>query len=86
VSSYASPSLAVDLSSLPPTFIDVGTMEVFRDEAVEYARRISAHGGDVELHLWPGGFHGFDFSFPHAQLSLRCLAARRDWLARLLSR
>ncbi len=85
VSPYASPSLATDLSGLPPTFIDVGTMEVFRDESIEYARRIAAAGGDVELHVWSGGFHGFDFHFPNASLSRRALAARRDWLARLVN-
>lgn len=84
VTPYASPALATDLSGLPPAFVDVGTMEVFRDEDIEYARRIAAAGGDVELHVWPGAFHGFDLAFPHAELSRRAQAARREWLARIL--
>lgn len=85
VTPYASPALADDLSGLPPAFVDVGTMEVFRDEDIEYARRIAEAGGDVELHVWPGAFHGFDLGFPQATLSRRAQAARRDWLARILS-
>lgn len=84
VTHYASPALADDLFGLPPTFIDVGTMEVFRDEDIEYARRIAQAGGDVELHVWPGAFHGFDLAFPQATLSRRAQAARREWLARIL--
>jgi acetyl esterase/lipase len=40
VSIYAAPSRATDLSGLPPAFIDVGSAEVFRDEAVGYAAQI----------------------------------------------
>lgn len=86
VSPYASPALATDLSRLPPAFVDVGTVEVFRDEDIEYARRIAESGGDVELHVWPGAFHGFDLAFPHAELSRRAQTARREWLARILRR
>ena len=84
VTIYASPALAPDLAGLPPAFVDVGSMEVFRDEDIEYARRIAAVGGDVELHVWPGAFHGFDLAFPQAELSRRALTARREWLARIL--
>jgi acetyl esterase/lipase len=84
VSIYASPSLATDLTRLPPTFIDVGSMEVFRDEDMEYARRIAAAGSPVELHIWPGAFHGFDLAFPQAAISRRALAARQEWLQRVL--
>lgn len=85
VTIYASPALAPDLAGLPPAFVDVGSMEVLRDEDIEYARRIAAAGGDVELHVWPGAFHGFDFAFPQAELSRRALTARREWLSRILS-
>ena len=84
VTIYASPALASDLSGLPPAYLDVGSMEALRDEGIEYARRISAVGGDAELHVWAGAFHGFDLSFPEATLSRRALAARREWLARVL--
>lgn len=82
---YASPALAEDLSGLPPTFIEVGSAETFRDEDVDYARRMWACGGDAELHVWPGGAHAFDALVPAAPLSGDARHARLRWLTRLLS-
>lgn len=84
VSIYAAPSRATDLSGLPPAFIDVGSAEVFRDEAVAYASQIWADGGIAELHVWPGGFHGFDMFAPQAALSQAMLETRTKWVRRLL--
>ncbi|MFI6786918.1 alpha/beta hydrolase [Nonomuraea sp. NPDC050383] len=85
VSPYAAPARADDLSGLPPAFVDVGSAETFRDEAVTYASRIWQAGGRAELHVWPGGFHGFDGMVPHAAISQDAKAARLRWLRRLLS-
>ena len=85
VSPYVSPALADDLSGLPTTYIDAGTAEVFRDEDVTYATRIWAAGGQAELHLWAGGFHGFSALFPHTRVSTAARRAQADWLARVLN-
>ncbi|GLW09686.1 esterase [Microtetraspora sp. NBRC 13810] len=84
VSPYAAPARATDLSGLPPAFIDVGSAETFRDEDVAYASRIWQAGGRAELHVWPGGFHGFDLLAPQAMVSQDAKAARVRWLRRLL--
>ncbi|WP_336883311.1 alpha/beta hydrolase [Rhodococcus globerulus] len=84
VSPYAAPARASDLSGLPPTFLDAGTAEVFRDEAVDYASRIWAAGGDAELHIWPGGFHGYEM-VPNAALSRNTRESRERWIRRILS-
>lgn len=76
---------ASDLSGLPTTYIDVGSAEVFRDEDIEYAARICAAGGQAELHVWAGGFHGFDAMFPTARLSQAARQARNAWLGRVLT-
>jgi acetyl esterase/lipase len=86
VSPYAAPARATDVSGLPPAFIDVGTAETFRDEDVEYATRLWHAGGECELHVWPGAFHGFDMFAPDVMLSRDALAARPRWLARILAR
>ncbi|GAA5067395.1 alpha/beta hydrolase [Streptomyces similanensis] len=83
VSPYAAPARAEDLSGLPPAFLDVGSAETFRDEVVAYASRIWQCGGVAELHVWPGGFHGFDALAPQAALSRCAAAARLAWLRRL---
>jgi acetyl esterase/lipase len=85
VSPYVSPARAADLAGLPTTYIDAGSAEVFRDEDVAYATRIWAAGGQAELHVWAGGFHGFDALFPTAPISSTARRARTDWLARLLN-
>lgn len=85
VSAYVSPALAVDLAGLPAAYIDTGSAEVFRDEDVAYASRIWAAGGSADLHVWTGGFHGFDALFPDAQISAAARRTRTDWLARLLA-
>ncbi|MFJ1967979.1 alpha/beta hydrolase [Streptomyces sp. NPDC087903] len=84
VSAYAAPARAEDLSGLPPAFLDVGSAETFRDEVVAFASRIWQAGGVAELHVWPGGFHGFDGFAPQAALSQAARSAQRDWLRRLL--
>jgi acetyl esterase/lipase len=85
VSPYAAPARETDLSNLPPAFIDVGTAETFRDEDVAYASRIWQAGGQAELHVWPGGFHGFDGMVPTAAISQDAKDARLRWLNRLLN-
>ncbi|MEJ1115423.1 alpha/beta hydrolase [Paenarthrobacter sp. CCNWLY172] len=84
VSIYAAPARAADLSNLPPAFIDVASAEVFRDEDIAYASTIWMSGGEAELHVWPGGFHGFDIFFPQAALSILAREARTRWLRRAL--
>lgn len=86
VSPYAAPARATDLSGLPPAFIDVGSAETFRDEDVAYATRLWQAGGSAELHVWPGGFHGFTGMVPDATLSRAAVAAQRSWLRRLLAK
>ncbi|WP_406193826.1 alpha/beta hydrolase [Streptomyces sp. NBC_01017] len=85
VSAYAAPARAEELSGLPPAFLDVGSAETFRDEVVAYASRIWQAGGVAELHVWPGGFHGFDGFAPQAVVSQACRGAQLAWLKRLLS-
>ncbi len=82
---YAAPSRATDLSGLPPAYVEVGSAEMFRDEDVAYANAIWQAGGQAELHVWPGAYHGFDGLAPQAALSQDARDARTRWLRRLLA-
>ncbi|TCK21365.1 alpha/beta hydrolase [Pseudonocardia endophytica] len=83
VSPYAAPARAAELAGLPPAFVDVCSTETFRDEDIAYASRLCSAGVQTELHVWPGGFHGFDSLAPDAPLSRQARAARVDWLRRI---
>ncbi|KAF9768621.1 hypothetical protein IL306_014043 [Fusarium sp. DS 682] len=58
--SYAVPAQATSLRGLPSAYIEVGTLDLFRGEDMEYARRLANDYVEVELHVWPGLPHGFD--------------------------
>ncbi|GIH71960.1 alpha/beta hydrolase [Sphaerimonospora thailandensis] len=79
------PARAADLSGLPPVYVEVGAAEVFRDEAVEFAGRVWATGGQAELHVWAGGYHGFSGSAPGARVSRAAADAKLSWLRRILA-
>jgi acetyl esterase len=57
-SAYAAPARATDLSGLPPTYIATAEFDPNRDEALEFGMRLLQAGVSVELHQWPGTFHG----------------------------
>ncbi|MFF5624889.1 alpha/beta hydrolase [Microbacterium sp. NPDC012755] len=84
VSIYAAPARATDLAGLPPAFIDCGSAEVFRDEDVAYATRLWEAGVQAELHVWAGGFHAFEAFAPQSAVAQAMLAARDNWMNRLL--
>jgi acetyl esterase/lipase len=75
---YASPPLADDLSDLPPTYLDVGDVDLFRDEDIAFVARLTASGVPVEFHLYPGAYHVSERFAPEAALSRRIWANRLD--------
>jgi len=76
VSPYAAPARATDLTGLPDTYIDVGDLDIFRDEDIMYARHLSDAGVPTELHLHPGCPHAFEALARRADVSRRAIADR----------
>jgi acetyl esterase/lipase len=60
VSIYAAPGRAENLEGLPSTYIDVGGLDLFRDENLRFAQRLAEANVEVEFHLYPGLPHGFE--------------------------
>jgi acetyl esterase/lipase len=75
-SPYAAPARATDLTGLPDTYIDIGDLDIFRDEDITYARRLSDAGVPTELHLHPGCPHAFEALARGADVSKRAIADR----------
>ena len=81
---YAAPARAEDLKGLPPTYLDVGAVETFRDEVLDFGTRLARAGVSVEMHLWSGAFHGFDLFAPHSAVAAAARRTRVDYLRRRL--
>lgn len=81
VSPYAAAARAEDLSGLPPAYVSVGALDLFLEEDLDYARRLMHAGVPVELHVWPGAFHGYEIA-AGADVSIRSEAERRAALRR----
>lgn len=76
VSSIASPAHLTDYSGLAPAFIDVGDLDIFRDESIEYAANLLRAGVSCELHVRPGAPHAFEWLAPQASVSAQSLDSR----------
>ena len=66
---YAAPSRASSLEGLPPAFIDVGELDLFRDENITFVQRLLQAGVATEFHIYPGAYHASENFAPDADLS-----------------
>lgn len=79
---HAAPARATDLSGLPPALMQVGELEVFRDECIDYASRLLKAGVPCELHVHPGCYHASDMFNPGAPSTRRMSNERISALQR----
>lgn len=83
VSPLAAPSRLTDFAGLAPAFIDVGELDIFRDEGILYALDLTRAGVSCELHVRAGSLHGFDRLAPNAHVSQLSWADRYRAIATL---
>jgi acetyl esterase len=83
-SPYAAPARAADLSGLPAAYLATAEFDPLRDEAIAYGLRLLQAGVPVELHQWPGTFHGSQ-AILSAEISQRQIAELAAALRRALA-
>jgi len=82
VPAAAVPARATSLAGLPPAFIGVGSIDLFVDEDVTYARRLIDAAVPAELHVVPGAFHGFDSAAAGTSIAKQFTLAKTNALRR----
>jgi len=84
-SPYAVPARAENLTGLPPAYICIGQLDLFRDETIDYVTRLAQAGVDVEFHLYPGSYHCFEVFVPEVKVSQQAIQNYLDAMARALN-
>jgi acetyl esterase/lipase len=83
VSPYAAAARAADVAGLPPTYISVGGLDLFLEENMTYADRLSRAGIPVEFHMYPRAYHGF-YRATNARVTKQAEHDTREALRRFL--
>ena len=76
VSPVAAPARLRDFAGLAPAYIDVGDLDIFKEESIAYALGLARAGVPIELHVHPGAPHGFERFVPDADVARRAMADR----------
>ena len=74
----AAPARMTDVTGQPPAYIDTGELDIFRDEDIDYAKKLVQGGVSCELHIYPGCVHGFEVAAPTAQVTQKAMQNRYD--------
>ncbi|MET3962315.1 acetyl esterase [Marmoricola sp. OAE513] len=80
---YAAPARMDDLSGLPAAYVSTCEYDPLRDEGLTYALRLLQAGVSVEVHQFPGTFHGAQL-VQDADVVKRMVAENLDALQRAL--
>ncbi|MDE1190730.1 MAG: alpha/beta hydrolase [Arachidicoccus sp.] len=76
ISPVAVPAYLTDFENLAPAYLEVGFLDIFRDETLTYAHKLSKAGVPVEFHLHPGTPHAFEFIAPGSSIAQRAILDR----------
>lgn len=72
----AAPARLASFAGLAPAYIEVGDLDIFRNESIAYALGLATAGVPTELHVHPGAPHGFERFAPGASVARRAMADR----------
>ncbi len=82
----AVPARVTSVAGLPPAWIGVGSIDLFAEEDMEYARRLVHAGVATELLVVRGAYHGFDLLVPDAEVSQQFSASWKSALRKAFAR
>lgn len=76
VSPYAAPARVDSVDGLPPTYLEISNLDIFRDEVLKFASRLARANIEVELHVYPGLPHAYDMFAPVSEAAQRAILDR----------
>jgi len=76
VSPVAAPARLTDHAGLPPAYVEVGDLDIFRDEDIAYALALARAEVPVELHVHPGAPHSFERFAPASRVARQAMDDR----------
>ncbi|AAU38768.1 alpha/beta hydrolase [[Mannheimia] succiniciproducens] len=83
---YYSAATATDLAGLPPTYMMVGSLDLFANEDMDYANRLVQAGVPTDLQLVSGVYHAFEIFNPNASQTLAYKLARTNAIQQMLAK
>ncbi|KAH0846372.1 arylesterase/monooxygenase [Fonsecaea pedrosoi] len=83
VSPWAAPARVSSVADLPPVYIDVPDLDIFRDENIKYAARHAEAGIPLEMHVYPGLPHSFESFAPKISTAKTAVANRIKFISKL---
>jgi acetyl esterase/lipase len=84
VPAYAAPARVKDVKGIAPLYLEVGQLDLYMKEDLEYASKFLLAGIETELHVYPGVPHGFDGIAPNHTISKLALENRQRVIRKLL--
>lgn len=75
-SEATSPARRVDARGLAAAYVEVGDIDLLRNESLAYAQKLAAADVPLELHVHPGTPHAFEWLDENAAVTQRALADR----------
>ena len=74
-----------DALPISPTYMPVGDLDLFLQENIDYAQKLTRAGVPIHFHIYPGAFHGFNGFAAEAPVSQHCNAEIFSFIGKLLS-
>jgi acetyl esterase/lipase len=76
VPATAAPARIIDPRGLPAVYMEVGELDLFREEVTAYADKLGRSGVSTELHVYPDVPHGFEWFAPNSRVASDALLGR----------